>query len=239
MISYREYLHREYNIIHAPLEPELDFYEAIKNGNITKVKKLCEESLDKKKGLGQLSDNSIRNIQYHFVISAAMIARTCINGGLQLSEAYNMSDYYIQLADKAKNIKAISNLHKDMCIAYAKRMKQLQKETICSKPIVKCLDYIYDHLNTRITVSDLCNVTNLSRAYLSRLFHKETGENIGKYILRKKIETAKSMLEYSNYSIAEITIALAFPSQSYFTKVFKDETGTTPKNYSKTINHSY
>ena len=233
MISYREYLHREYNIVHAPLEPEMDFYNSIKTGNVRKTKKLCEESFIEKKGLGKLSENKLQNMKYHFVISTAMIARACIDGGLQMSEAYSMSDYYIQQADTAKTLQQISDLHDDMCLSYTKRMKQLQKETICSKPIIESMDYIYEHLNTRITIDNLCKETGLSRAYLSRLFKKETGETINRYILLKKIETAKSMLEYSSYPISEISSALAFPSQSYFTKVFKDECGITPSQWNR------
>ena len=236
MISYREYLHREYNIVHAPLEPEMDFYDSIRTGNIKKTKKLCEESFIEKKGLGKLSENKLQNMKYHFVISTAMIARNCISAGLQMSEAYNMSDYYIQLADQARTLMQISDLHDDMCMAYTKRMKQLQKETICSRPIIESMDYIYEHLNTRITIDDLCEVTGLSRAYLSRLFKKETGETICRYILLKKIETAKSMLEYSDYPISEISASLAFPSQSYFSKVFKDECQMTPAQWKRKIN---
>lgn len=234
MISYREYLHREYNIIHAPLEPELDFYNSIKNGDMKKIKKLCEEeSFIEKEGLGILSKDKLQNMKYHFVISAAMIARSCIDGGLMMSEAYDMSDYYIQTVDAVKSLKEVGTLHSEMCFAYTRRMQKLHRETIYSKPVLESLEYIYEHLNTKITVEDLCNVTNLSKAYLSRLFKKEIGETIKNYIQKKKIETAKSMLEYTDYSISEISAALAFPSQSHFTKVFKDECKITPGKYSR------
>lgn len=227
-ISYREYLHREYNIIHAPYEEEMDFYDSIRTGNVRRVKNLCKEPFHEKEGLGKLSDNDLRNMKYHYVISAAMIARTCISGGLHHSEAYNMSDYYIQKADRAKTIDEVSKIHDEMCIAYAVRMKQLNKETICSKHINLCIDYIYEHLNTRITVLDLALHTSLSEAYVSRLFKKETGYTVSRYILNKKIETARTMLKYTDYPIADISAALAFPSQSHFSKVYKDIYGETP-----------
>ena len=47
----------------------------------------------------------------------------------------------------------------------------------------------------------------------------------------KKLETAKSMLSSSDYSIAEISASLAFPSQSYFTNLLKKDCGLTPKQY--------
>ena len=234
-ISYQQYLHREYNIIHAPFQPEMEFYDAIKNGDKAKVTELCAERFHEKEGFGTLSDKPLQSLKYHFVISTAMIARMCIQSGLQLSESYNMSDYYIQRADKAKTLNEISDLHDEMCLAYTKRMAKIRKEAVCSKPVIDCIDYIYDHLSSRITMSDLSLAIGLSESYISRIFKKETGYTVSEYILLKKIETAKSMLSYSDYSIAQISDALAFPNQSYFTKVFKKQCGKTPKQYADSI----
>ena len=53
-------------------------------------------------------------------------------------------------------------------------MRNLKKNSICSKPVAECIDYIYDHLHTRITVELLAKRVNLTPSYLSRLFKKET-----------------------------------------------------------------
>ena len=110
-------------------------------------------------------------------------------------------------------------------------MRSLKKTLICSKPIAECIDYIYDHLHTRITVNILAERTGLSSAYLSRLFKKETGDTVSHYVKTLKLDTAKNMLMYSDYSPAQIAQTLAFPSQSYFTEQFRIYTGFTPVNY--------
>lgn len=51
------------------------------------------------------------------------------------------------------------------------------------------------------------------------------------YILLRKLEAARNMLKYSEYSYAEISAILAFSSQSHFCRIFKKETGYTPKEY--------
>ena len=101
--------------------------------------------------------------------------------------------------------------------------------------IAVCLDYIYDHLHTHITAEQLAKLTGLNISYLSRLFKKETGQTISNYIRDKKIETAKNMLLYSDFSPSEIASILAFPSQSYFTEVFRKTTGVTPRKYQKSF----
>ena len=80
-------------------------------------------------------------------------------------------------------------------------------------------------------MSDLCALTGLSSSYLSRIFKEETGVTVTAYILDKKLETARNMLSYSDYPIMWISNALAFPSQSYFTKVFTQECKVTPRKY--------
>ena len=230
-ISYQEFLHREYGFFRAPLAPEMDFYETIRSGNLRKVKSLLTEPFHEKKGLGILSDNPLQNLKYHLTITTALVARFCISGGLSQSEAYSLSDYYIRLADDASTPEEISGIHNEMCLHYTEQMLALQRGTVTSKAVRTAINYIYEHLHTRITLEALASVTNLSAPYFSRLFKKETGYSVSEYIQSKKLETAKAMLASSSSSIAEISASLAFPSQSYFTNVLKKECGLTPKEF--------
>lgn len=228
---YKNYLQLENNILHAPYNTELEFYSIIKSGNLEKTKQLCKESLLNKPGLGTLSENSLNNMRYHFIITTALLARYCIEGGLDLATSYNLSDFYIQKADNCKTPEEIADLHPIMCIDYARRMKNLRSKKICSKPVAICIDYICENLHTRITIKTLAELVKLNESYLSRLFKNEVGKTISEYIQDKKIETAQNMLIYSNFSPAEIALILAFPNQSYFTEVFHKKTGMTPKSY--------
>ncbi len=230
-LFYKEFIRRENDMIRAPYNPELEFYSVIKSGNVEKIRELCKEPLMNKAGLGTLSQNDLQNIKYHFVVTTALTARYCIEGGMDLATAYSLSDYYIQKADSCKSIKAVSDLHPVMCEDYTKRMKNLRKNKICSKQIVDCIDYIYEHLHKRITIEMLANHVDLTPSYLSRLFKKEIGTSVSGYIQTQKIETAKNMLIYSEYSLSEISSTLAFPNQSYFTEIFKKKTGLTPGEY--------
>jgi len=230
-ISYQEFLNRDYRMIHASILPEKDFYNSIMLGDISKVRRLCRDRFHEKKGLGKLSEEDLQNIKYHFVITTAMIARICIEGGMQLSESFSMSDYFILQADQAVSVDEISDLHVEMATAYTGRMREIAKGNTFSRHVTMCIDYILEHLDERVKVSDLCACTGLSSGYLSRLFKAETGVTISRFILIKKVETARNMLRHSDYPIMWISNALAFPSQSYFTRIFTQECGVTPKKY--------
>ena len=229
--TVHEYLQREEGFLRAGYFPELEFYSYVKSGNVRRISELCSEPLHTKPGLGVLSDKPLQSMKYHFAITAALLARYCIEGGMELADAYGLSDVYIQKADRARRVEDISELHRDMCIDYTRRMKNLRKKTITSLPVVKAIDYIYENLHTRITLPVLAQHAEVSTGYLSREFKRETGETISGYIRRKKLETAGNMLIYSEFTTLEISEILAFPSQSYFTEVFRRELGVTPSKY--------
>ncbi|MBO4981214.1 MAG: helix-turn-helix transcriptional regulator [Lachnospiraceae bacterium] len=230
-LLYREFLSRENEIMRAPYNPELEFYNAIRDGDIKKVRDFCKEPFSEKTGLGILSNNSLQNMKYHFAITAALIARYCIEGGMEFNGSYTLSDYYILSADQCTSLQELSDLHRSMCMNYTKRMQDMRKQKIRSKQVLQCIEYIYEHLFERITVDVLAAQAKLSPAYLSRLFKKETGVCINAYIQSRKLETAQNMLQYSDYSVSEISAILAYPSHSYFTEVFHRKTGMTPSQY--------
>ena len=228
---YKEFLRKEENILRAPYNPELEFYSVIKSGDVQKAEELCRDTFTDKKGLGVLSKNNMQNLKYHFVITIALIARYCIDGGMDVSTSYALSDFYIQKADESNSPEELNVLHRRAALDYAGRMKKLRKDKICSIHVVRCIDYIHDNLHSRITVEELAELVDLNPSYLSRLFKKETGVSVSEYIQQLKIDAAQNMLLYSDFTPARISSILAFPDQSYFTQVFKKYTGLTPRKY--------
>ncbi|MDE5718010.1 MAG: helix-turn-helix transcriptional regulator, partial [Lachnospiraceae bacterium] len=83
----------------------------------------------------------------------------------------------------------------------------------------------------RITIEEIAQQIGVSSGYLSRLFKKETGESVSAYIRAQKIQMAKNMLRYSDYTLVDIANRLAFSSQSHFIQQFREQTGMTPKKY--------
>lgn len=223
---------REEEIYHAPYERELSFYEMVKNGDGNAVQQwLSQRPIGSVDGMGQLSDNPLRHLRYHVIISIAMITRFCIEGGMDPETAYGLSDVYIRQSDLVTQWDDLVSLHRKMCMDYTRRMSRLKKERIYSRHIVRCIDYIYAHIQEKITVEMLAGECGLHENYLSRLFKKETGVGIGDYIRSLRVETSKNMLKYSDYSLTEIAGRLAFSSQSHFVKIFHEQTGMTPKEY--------
>lgn len=224
-----EFLNRENSITHLPYDREMQFFHSIQKGNIAEAKRLLMPF--NTKDMGVLSEDSVRNLKYHLVITVAFLTRYCIEGGMPMETAYNLSDIYIRTIDRCHTEEEIHHLHKEVVDDFVTRMHQLHKNKLYSKVIITCLDYIHDNLHTKITLEDLASVAGLSTSYLSRLFHKEVGLPVSKYIIRKRVEAAENMLKFSEYSFIEISNYLGFSSESHFIQTFKEYTGYTPKVY--------
>ena len=228
-LSHIEFLNREYNVSHLSYEREMAFFQSIKEGNPAEVKRLFKPFNCGK--MGKLSDDSLRNLKYHLIITVAFITRYCIEGGMAMETAYNLSDIYIQSIDKCRTEEEVNLLHQELVNDYAQQMQLIGKTNRYPKSITLCLDYIYDNLHTKITLNKLAEIAGLSPAYLSRLFCREVGLPVSEYIMKKRLEAAENMLKYSEYSCNEISEYLCFSSESHFIQVFRKHTGYTPKRY--------
>ena len=226
-------------MVHRPIREEYSFYDAVKNGDLEFVRNNCNKRVfTNPEGMGLLSHNPLTNIKYHFVVTVALVARYCIEAGMELEQAYRLSDFYILKLDGCRTIDEIEELHTNMAFDYAGKMHLLKKDTVISKSISDCIDYIYANIQKKISLEDLAAHVNLSTSYLSRLFKQEIGVSISDYIREKKIEKAQNLLKYSNYSSIEIATHLSFSSQSHFIASFEKLVGLTPRKYREKYSRS-
>lgn len=228
-LSYRELFQHEHELRHTPYEKELGFYAAVKAGDLDLVNKLYTPLTAD--GYGKLSRDSLRNMQYHLVISVAMITRFCIEGGMQPETAYTISDIYINKLDECTDTSQLTVLHREMITDYTERMKQIQSGEAYSKNVLMCINLIYDNIYNGVRVQDLAAKLGLTPQYLSRLFRQETGTTVSDFIMARRIQAAENMLKYSELSSIDIGNYLSFSSHSHFIASFKRLTGMTPKQY--------
>ncbi|MDR1021102.1 MAG: response regulator transcription factor [Synergistaceae bacterium] len=116
-----------------------------------------------------------------------------------------------------------------------KMKKQLRfyPDHLMSHEIRHALSFIGDHYKENIRLKFIADRVNLSSYYFSRLFKKEVGVNLSQYILHKRLEIAKQMLEETDQSIVDISASVGFQEHNYFGKIFKRFTGATPSEYRK------
>lgn len=91
------------------------------------------------------------------------------------------------------------------------------------------IQYIKENLREKIDLHTLANKACMSRANFFRKFKEAFGYAPGDYVLRERIAQAKEFLKNPAISVSEVSFLTGFQSVQNFIRVFKKETGFTPK----------
>lgn len=180
---------------------------------------------------GKLAAGQIRQMRNTFIVTATLVSRAAIRGGLNADEALTMSDRYIQHCELIDDIGQITNLQYKMIADYTEKVSRIRMGKTPSKLVKDVSHYIQHHLSEPISTEEMAKSLYLSRSRLSTKFKEQTGETLTDFILKEKTEEAKRLLRYSDKTILAIAFYLGFSSQSHFSRVFKKYANCTPKEY--------
>lgn len=116
-----------------------------------------------------------------------------------------------------------------------KKTMEIYKERIrYSEIVLQTMTIIRTELgNSDLSLQSVADSLFVSAPYLSRTFHRETGENFASYLTRKRISAAKLLLKNTNMKMYEIAQETGYTSQHYFSNAFKKAMGISPADYRK------
>ena len=92
---------------------------------------------------------------------------------------------------------------------------------------------IQDNLDKEINCKAVADAVYLDADYLSKLFRRETGMSLLKYIHKERIKLASKLLLMTEQSVSEIAMQTGYTNASHFATTFKKETGLSPLEYRK------
>jgi AraC-like DNA-binding protein len=93
------------------------------------------------------------------------------------------------------------------------------------------LRFFDEHLDSRISIEDLCDRFSISSSSLHRLFNKYMDDTPVNYFIKRKMDSAKQMLKISELSVKDITYRLGYSNPFHFSAEFKKCTGKSPTEY--------
>ena len=178
-----------------------------------------------------MSSNPLQQQKYAFISFATLLTRAAIRGGLPGETAFNLSDVYCQRADTQLDITAIQKLTFTMAMDFCRRVADIKNSGAQSTAVKACINYISEHLHDDLRLEELSRYCGLCSRSLSLKFKAEMGMGIPEYIHREKLREARYLLTHTDYSLSDIAGFLNYPTQSYFTQIFKRYEGRTPQQY--------
>lgn len=112
------------------------------------------------------------------------------------------------------------------------KMKSYVVENVeAHHPVDKAKKYIEVHIAEDIAVEEIAQKVHLNSDYLTRIFKKEMGISISKYIIQRKMEIAKELMRKTEKSIGDIATEVGYFNYSSFNRIFNKVVGMSPQEF--------
>lgn len=118
-------------------------------------------------------------------------------------------------------------------------LSELEREPMReNRHVRKMKEYIADHMEEKLTATDVTAQTGLNPAYAGALFRRQEGCTILQYVYTLKIARAAQLLEDDSLHVGEVADMLGFEDIGYFSRMFKQITGQSPQPFRNTRRRS-
>jgi two-component system response regulator YesN len=122
-------------------------------------------------------------------------------------------------------------------IRFCEKVSQVmtcEKDSYGNRQAIMALDYIdKNYGNSEVSLNSVCNYLAMSTSYFSSIFKNYTGETFIESLTKKRIDTAKNLIENTALKSYEVANDVGFSDPHYFSITFKKHTGFTPTEYAK------
>lgn len=224
---------KEENALYNSFNIEEAIVHFVETGQTEKLKAFAEQA--RYATIGKIAPTALRQWKNLFIVNVTLISRAAMRGGLSPSLAYQLSNVYLQQAERLTDVEAIKSLLWQVQFDYTNRVASSAIPTGADKTLHEIVQYVRNNTNAPLTVSEIAERVGYTRTSLSRKVKKELGFNLSTFIRETKLDDAKDLLAYSDKSITQISNYLCFSSQSHFQKSFKAYVGLTPEKYRKSF----
>ncbi len=236
-LSYSRYLHTSNLLFYSDVSQQqpkrimitdeefsaLDY--VLKFGTLQEIAKTFQKLEDKLTGETQ----SMIDQQYYVVHFSSVLMRLSAQMGVELNAFLN--EDFLTKVFQFDTINGLFEYIKS-CALKLRRHREASNQSQSTKLIEKITGYVDMHYHTpRISLDEISDTFHISVSYLSVLFKKHTGMTFNKYLIKKRMDKAKSLLLNTDKKILEIATDVGYPEVYHFSHSFKKHTGKSPKEY--------
>ena len=106
-----------------------------------------------------------------------------------------------------------------------------RENTLTERALNRVIHYIDTHLSEDLPLKTLADVGGFNASYLSRLFRQTCDQTITEYILNKRMDAAKKLLEETDEKIQDISAGTGYISAQSFARASRNSTGLSPAEW--------
>ncbi|MNC46370.1 HTH-type transcriptional regulator CdhR [compost metagenome] len=109
-------------------------------------------------------------------------------------------------------------------------------ESVVQRIVKQMIQYMSSQYAYPMSIEQMCHSLGYNRAYLSRIFRKETGVTPVSYLLKLRIEKSRQLLRArTELSIEQIAASVGMTDPLYFSRQFRKIYGKSPSEYRKSV----
>ena len=210
-----------------PLDKERSLLDQIRMGDISRAQETLNELLGHVFFASGSEIDSIRHRTRELVV---LLSRAVLTEGADPEEVFGLNYRFVDALDQQQDINGITYWMAQIVRRFADLV--LYVPNVAHGTVMrKAARYVRSRISDPIRLRDVAKHVGLSPTYFSRLFAEEIGTRFVVYVTRIRIDRAKELLRTTTEPVTSIASEVGIHDHSYFTKLFRRETGVTPSAY--------
>ena len=176
-----------------------------------------------------ISKNTIKALCFSTVTTLQLLFS---ERNLDMTDLFENSDVIWQKLNKFETIQDTYHWLRNILLASCEFVLSHEDKNDMVSAIKKYIDNNYKDI---ISLSQIASELYISAGYARNVFKKSTGQTIFDYLVDRKIQEAKKLLQDPKYKIYEIQDLVGYTSKAHFIETFKRKTGMTPKEWRQNL----
>ena len=165
---------------------------------------------------------------------ATMASRAAVEGGAEAETVMVLLDTFNEKINECQRMEEFFFHMKNLVMVFLNRSAPLEDKRH-NGLVGEARSFILEHYSQSIKIDDVAAQLFISPSHLSRLFRQELNCTVNDYITRVRVEQAVELMKKPELSVAQVSQAVGFQSQSYFAKVFAKYIGVAPLVYRNSL----
>lgn len=215
-------------VMEARYAYEKELMENVEKGHTQRAEHMLLQATQE--FMTQRISDPLRSMKNYCVICNTLMRKAAENGGVHPLHLHRVSSAFAAKIETAPRIDAARALISEMTHTYCRLTRDLSTKQY-SPPIQAVVSHIEADLTGELSLKMLAAAHNINPSYLSTLFRKETGKTVTEYINTRRMEQGARLLKTTHLQIQTVAQHCGISDTNYFSKLFKNHYGTTPKQF--------
>ncbi len=210
-----------------PYELECQLIAKVKLGDRTGAKEILNLLLGK---ILFHNPGNVNLLKARLVELLSVLSRAAAQGGVEINLLLSKNLEYI-------NNVLLLDTQEDLCIWISRALDEFIEIVYCSQDAKKisqlrpAMEFMQYHYDQPLTLEDVAKQAHLSVSRLAHLFKEQVGITVIEYLTNIRINEAKRRLLTGDRNCTQICFEVGYNNQSYFTRIFKQVVGMTPRQF--------